>query len=100
MDETQTQQRAMLAGKLVSELQAIAEQVGVKDPKKRKKADLIEAILGSVNGSNGVRHEDTPSANGSESGQWMAPGRAGEASGTSHDAPPAPDRWEAPPWLR
>ncbi|HEU5001606.1 MAG TPA: transcription termination factor Rho [Actinomycetota bacterium] len=51
MDETQTQQRSMLAGKLVSELQAIAEQVGVKDPKKRKKADLIDAILGTVHGS-------------------------------------------------
>ena len=78
MDETQTQQRAMLAGKLVSELQAIAEQMGVKDPKKRKKADLIEAILGSVNGSNGMRRDETPSANGapgSESGQWRAPDR-------------------------
>src|ERR1700737_2165237 len=46
MDESQTQNRALLAGKLVSELQAIAEQVGVKDPKKRKKAELIDAILG------------------------------------------------------
>jgi transcription termination factor Rho len=53
MDETQTQQRSMLAGKLVSELQAIAEQVGVKDPKKRKKAELIDAILGTVGGPNG-----------------------------------------------
>src|SRR5947207_2864276 len=46
MDESQTQNRSFLAGKLVSELQAIAEQVGVKDPKKRKKAELIDAILG------------------------------------------------------
>jgi transcription termination factor Rho len=46
MDESQTQNRSLLAGKLVSELQAIAEQVGVKDPKKRKKAELIDAILG------------------------------------------------------
>src|SRR5439155_23606373 len=99
MDETQTQQRAMLAGKLVSELQAIAEQVGVKDPKKRKKADLIEAILGSVNGSNGVRREEAPSGNGapgSESGQWRAQGPVEEASGPSRDASPAPDRREAP----
>ncbi|MGH2717642.1 MAG: Rho termination factor N-terminal domain-containing protein, partial [Actinomycetota bacterium] len=53
MDETPTAQRSMLAGKLVSELQAIADQVGVKDAKKRKKADLIDAILGTVHGSNG-----------------------------------------------
>ena len=46
MDESQTQNRSFLAGKLVSELQAIAEQVGAKDPKKRKKAELIDAILG------------------------------------------------------
>ena len=64
MDESPSQDRssnrAMLAGKLVSELQTIAEQVGVKDPKKRKKADLIEAILGSVNGSNGARRDEAP----------------------------------------
>ncbi|HWD09779.1 MAG TPA: transcription termination factor Rho [Actinomycetota bacterium] len=66
MDETQTAQRSMLAGKLVSELQAIAEQVGVKDAKKRKKADLIDAILGTVHGSNG-------SANGAGSG-WSGDG--------------------------
>ena len=76
MDESQTQNRSLLAGKLVSELQAIAEQVGVKDPKKRKKAELIDAILGIApqpsssparspigNGAtagtpNGVRHDD------------------------------------------
>ncbi|HEX9316466.1 MAG TPA: transcription termination factor Rho [Actinomycetota bacterium] len=76
MDESQTQNRSFLAGKLVSELQAIAEQVGVKDPKKRKKAELIDAILGIApqplsphavppvgNGAtaatvNGVRHDE------------------------------------------
>src|SRR5438067_5290561 len=61
MDESQTQNRSFLAGKLVSELQAIAEQVGVKDPKKRKKAELIDAILGISPGSSGAA---APSANG------------------------------------
>src|SRR6266550_6736206 len=91
MDESQTQNRSFLAGKLVSELQAISEQVGVKDPKKRKKAELIDAILGIApqpssspahspigNGAaagapNGVRHDEAihdgpangaPAANG------------------------------------
>jgi transcription termination factor Rho len=81
MDESQTQNRSFLAGKLVSELQAIAEQVGVKDPKKRKKAELIDAILGIApqplsshaappagNGTaatvNGVRHDEVRESTG------------------------------------
>src|SRR5947208_15252162 len=99
MDESQTQNRSFLAGKLVSELQAIAEQVGVKDPKKRKKAELIDAILGIApqplsshaappagNGAtaaavNGVRHDETvreSSDNGGSedpaAGSWAGPG--------------------------
>src|SRR5438105_6254627 len=99
MDESQTQNRSFLAGKLVSELQAIAEQVGVKDPKKRKKAELIDAILGIApqplsshaappagNGTtaatvNGVRHDETVREStdngGSEApaaGSWAGPG--------------------------
>jgi transcription termination factor Rho len=64
MDETPIRQRAMLAGKLVSELQAIAEQVGVKDPKKRKKSDLIDAILGSVGGPYTPHSGEAPTPNG------------------------------------
>ena len=99
MDESQTQNRSFLAGKLVSELQAIAEQVGVKDPKKRKKAELIDAILGIApqpssshaaspagNGAtaatvNGVRHDEVVhdgSANGGSeapaAGPWAGRG--------------------------
>ena len=90
MDESQTQNRSFLAGKLVSELQAIAEQVGVKDPKKRKKAELIDAILGIApqplsshaappagNGAtaatvNGVRHDEAV-RDGSDNGGSEAP---------------------------
>src|SRR3989475_7700281 len=98
MDESQTQNRSFLAGKLVSELQAIAEQVGVKDPKKRKKAELIDAILGIApqplsphavppagNGAaaatvNGVRHDeavrestDNGSSEAPAAGPWARP---------------------------
>jgi transcription termination factor Rho len=105
MDETQTQQRSMLAGKLVSELQAIAEQVGVRDAKKRKKADLIDAILGTVKSSNGsaTGTHDAGSSNGAgsmsgkgepsrapegERGRWAHEAGSGGESG--HDRP-APD---------
>src|SRR5207237_9726810 len=63
MDESQTQNRSFLAGKLVSELQAIAEQVGVKDPKKRKKAELIDAILG-IAPQPSSPHAASPAGNG------------------------------------
>ena len=115
MDESQTQNRSLLAGKLVSELQAIAEQVGVKDPKKRKKAELIDAILGiapqpsssatpspigngATAGTNGVRRDEAihdgpangaPTANGGSqapaAGPWT--GRAPEPQ-RSPDTPP------------
>ncbi|HEY4938640.1 MAG TPA: transcription termination factor Rho [Actinomycetota bacterium] len=116
MDESQTQNRSLLAGKLVSELQAIAEQVGVKDPKKRKKAELIDAILGIApqpssspapspigNGAtagtaNGVRHDEAihdgpangaPTANGGSQAPAAGPwtGRAPEPQ-RSPDTPP------------
>ncbi|MGH2771145.1 MAG: Rho termination factor N-terminal domain-containing protein, partial [Actinomycetota bacterium] len=45
MDETQTPKRSMLAGKLVAELQTIATEMGVKEPKKLRKAELIDSIL-------------------------------------------------------
>ena len=102
MDESQMQNRAMLAGKLVSELQAIAEQVGVKDPKKRKKAELIDAILSTVNvsapsapatspvASNGARPEEGPHpqpvANGSpESAAPPAPSGIAPWEERGHD---------------
>src|ERR1700716_4747611 len=109
MDESQTQNRSLLAGKLVSELQAIAEQLGVKDPKKRKKAELIDAILGIApqpsssparspigNGATagtptGVRPDgaihDAP-GNGDPAANGGSPGTAGRAPGPG--APPAP----------
>src|SRR5260370_14423193 len=100
MDESQTQNRSFLAGKLVSELQAIAEQVGVKDPKKRKKAELIDAILGIApqplsshaappagNGAtaatvNGVRHD--------EAVPESTDNRASDAPAARPWAPPGP----------
>src|SRR5882757_11455258 len=75
MDESQTQNRSLLAGKLVSELQAIAEQVGVKDPKKRKKAELIDAILG-------IAPQPSSSAAPSPIGNGAT---AGNANGVRHD---------------
>ena len=75
MDESQTQNRSLLAGKLVSELQAIAEQVGVKDPKKRKKAELIDAILGIA-----PPPSSSPAASPSSNGATVA-----ASNGTRHD---------------
>src|SRR5438034_3205040 len=115
MDESQTQNRSFLAGKLVSELQAIAEQVGVKDPKKRKKAELIDAILGIApqplsshatppagNGAaaatvNGVRHDEavreSTDNGGSEaraSGPWAGRGPDQPDQSEPHRGPDAP----------
>jgi transcription termination factor Rho len=111
MDESQTQNRSFLAGKLVSELQAIAEQVGVKDPKKRKKAELIDAILGIApqplsshaappagNGAtaaivNGVRHDEAVGGSTDNRGA-EAPARPwasrGPDQGEPHRGPDTP----------
>src|SRR5260370_16686961 len=104
MDESQTQNRSFLAGKLVSDLQAIAEQVGVKDPKKRKKAELIDAIWGIApqplsshaappagNGAtaatvNGVRHD--------EAVRESTDNRGSEAPAAGPSASPGPDPGE------
>jgi transcription termination factor Rho len=123
MDEPQTQNRALLAGKLVSELQAIAEQVGVKDPKKRKKAELIDAIMGitpqpsspgSANGApagiaNNIRHEEArhdgpvsadPASNGAPQtppgGQWAGRTPDRTEHGTEPVAPDSPALSGAP----
>ena len=108
MDESQTQNRSFLAGKLVSELQAIAEQVGVKDPKKRKKAELIDAILGIApqplsshaaspagNGAaaatvNGVRHDEVVRESADNGGSEAPAGSPWAGRGPDH-----PDRGEA-----
>jgi transcription termination factor Rho len=49
----ETLERKTLAGKLVAELQEIASGLGVKDVKKLKKAELIDAILKQSQASNG-----------------------------------------------
>ncbi|MGH2689085.1 MAG: transcription termination factor Rho, partial [Actinomycetota bacterium] len=46
-------ERQVLAGKLVAELQTIAGQIGVRDPKGLRKAQLIDAILNRVAETNG-----------------------------------------------
>ncbi|MGH2704090.1 MAG: transcription termination factor Rho [Actinomycetota bacterium] len=53
MTDGHAAERGILAAKRVAELQAIAEQVGVRDARKLKKADLIEAIQRKVQESNG-----------------------------------------------
>src|SRR5712691_11504382 len=108
MDESQTQNRSFLAGKLVSELQAIAEQVGVKDPKKRKKAELIDAILGIApqpssshaasptgNGAstatlNGVRHDEAVGDGSANGGSIEA---VGDGSANGGSEAPAVNPW-------
>ncbi|HYR62480.1 MAG TPA: transcription termination factor Rho [Actinomycetota bacterium] len=95
MDESpsqnQIQNRAMLAGKLVSELQAIAEQVGVKEPKKRKKAELIDAILGTAPQAPGGAPSAAPTGppSGALSGAAESNGGpAGAGPGTTQESPP------------
>ncbi len=55
MDKTQTPKRSMLASKLVAELQTIATELGVKDSKKLKKAELIDSILNKTAEPNGSK---------------------------------------------
>lgn len=72
-------ERKMLTGKLVAELQTIAEELGVKDVKKMKKAELIDAIL------------DQASPNGRGNGAAAAAEASRQASAPT--APPsAPSR--------
>src|SRR5213593_2060738 len=53
MADVTAPERQVLAGKLVAELHAIAEQIGVRDPKGLRKAQLIDAILNRVAEANG-----------------------------------------------
>ncbi|MGH2767852.1 MAG: transcription termination factor Rho [Actinomycetota bacterium] len=84
MEDTRMGGRAMLAGKLVAELQTIADQLGVTDTKRLKKAELIEAILARVPDPNGSRNRPP------------AGEREGEASVSVTPAPVAPPP-QAPP---
>ncbi len=55
MSPEQQIERSVLAGKDREELQTIAGAMGVTATSRMRKADLIEAILTSDNGSNGAR---------------------------------------------
>jgi transcription termination factor Rho len=81
-------ERKTLTGKLVSELQVIAGELGVDDVKKLKKAELIEAILAEAGSDNGARSPkaDSPaeprSASNANGAQKTDP-REAKASTTS-----------------
>jgi transcription termination factor Rho len=64
VSDAKSLEREVLTGKLVSELQTIAEEVGLSDVKKLKKAELIDAILDEVgtNGKEGSAKSDGPSS--------------------------------------
>ena len=49
--------RSVLAGKDRDELHTIASAIGVKAATRMRKADLVEAIMGVVDGGNGSSQE-------------------------------------------
>ncbi|HEY8202996.1 MAG TPA: Rho termination factor N-terminal domain-containing protein, partial [Actinomycetota bacterium] len=76
-----TPERQVLAGKLVAELHTIAEQIGVRDPKGLRKAQLIDAILNRVaeangGGGAGAQAATQPGAPSDESGEGSGAERA------------------------
>jgi len=60
--ESGTLDRSALEGKVLSELQAIAEAQGISGHQRMRKADLIEAILEQAGQGNGARTEGKESA--------------------------------------
>ncbi|MGH2720629.1 MAG: Rho termination factor N-terminal domain-containing protein, partial [Actinomycetota bacterium] len=69
MADVTAPERQVLAGKLVAELQTIAGQIGVRDPKGLRKAQLIDAILNRVAETNGGgAAEAGPAARGPSGG--------------------------------
>lgn len=80
----ETLERKTLTGKLVAELQEIASGLGVKDVKKLKKAELIEAIL-------------TQSSNGRGDGKAVATATESTPVRPAEDRPQRPDGRESRP---
>jgi transcription termination factor Rho len=85
MADVTAPERQVLAGKLVAELQTIAGQIGVRDPKGLRKAQLIDAILNRVAETNGGGGAEAGAATRGPSGE-AGPSGSGEPRGPRNDA--------------
>jgi transcription termination factor Rho len=85
MADVTAPERQVLAGKLVAELQTIAGQIGVRDPKGLRKAQLIDAILNRVAETNGGGGVEAGAGTRGPSGE-AGPSGSGEPRGPRNDA--------------
>jgi transcription termination factor Rho len=77
-----TLDRAGLEGKVLSELQAIAEALGISGHQRMRKADLIEAILEQAGQGNGARDEGQESADVTTAPSSETTGERGTGNGS------------------
>ena len=89
MADVTAPERQVLAGKLVAELQTIAGQIGVRDPKGLRKAQLIDAILNRVAETNGAGGEAGAGARGQSGDSGPAGSGSRGTDGPQHEARPA-----------
>ena len=78
--------RSVLAGKDRDELHTIASAIGVKAATRMRKADLVEAIMGVVEGGNGNGEQSETAGKGPEKAP-RASSRAAKADNGSTTGP-------------
>jgi transcription termination factor Rho len=80
--DSRTIERSELEGKVLAELQQIAEGLGVEGHQRLRKSDLIDAIVSAASAGNGASAADAPAA----SGENPKPSRNGPSRGAKANA--------------